>query len=106
MIARSPTQPIRSRKQSRPKMALAVLSALLATQVLIADARADSPSNLMLADNPHRPSYSRSSAQARNVKSYATSTDQQTRGCWERRRRGGRWKRTNVCFLEGKNVGP
>ena len=104
MTAGRPTKPIRTNGFQQPKGRVfpMVFSALLATQVFIEDARADSSPNLL----PHSPSYSLSSAQTSKRKSRASSTGQQTRGCWEMRRRGGRWKRTNVCFLEGKKVGP
>jgi hypothetical protein len=94
-----------SKKFQQPKrtVSLMLLSALLATQMLVADVRAESSPSLVLAVNLHSPEHSLSATQVDNKKSRASSADRQNRGCWETRLRAGRWKRTNVCFLEGKN---
>jgi len=94
MTPSSAAQPI-SQQSHRPKREVpsVVLSALLATQVLIADARAEpSPSDLPAA----------ASERVDKKKTRALSTDRQSGGCWERRLVAGRWKRTNVCFT-GRN---
>jgi len=81
-----------------------LLSALLATQILIADARAGSSPSLMLAANLNSPisSFGATPKKERVKKEKSNNSNADRRSCWEYQLKAGRWKRTNVCFSGGR----
>jgi hypothetical protein len=101
------TQQIKPRKQfQRPKGGAAsmVLSALLATQMFIADAHAESTPSVMVAANLKSPTYSPGAAQKNQQVDKQKSSDMtaERKSCWQYQLKAGRWKRTNVCFSKGR----
>jgi hypothetical protein len=81
-----------------------LLSALLATQILIEDARAESSPSLMLAANLSSPTSSLGGTpkKERVNKEKSRSTTANRGSCWQYKYKQGRWKRTNVCFSGGR----
>jgi hypothetical protein len=80
-----------------------VLSALLATQLFIADAHAKSSPSLMLAANLNGPTSSLGATPKKWVKKEkGRNVTADRRSCWQYQYKQGRWKRTNVCFSKGR----
>jgi hypothetical protein len=102
MTADSPTKPIRTDGYQQPKSRVfpMVLSALLATQVFIEDARAETSPRVMLAANLNSspPSLGATPKKERLKKERSSNSNAAGRSCWQYKYRQGRWKRTNVCF--------
>ena len=77
-----------------------LLSALLATQILAADARAELSPSLMLAADLSSPTSAlgKTPKKERVNKERNRSMAADRGSCWQYKYKQGRWKRTNVCF--------
>lgn len=106
MTADSPTKPIRTDGYQQPKSRVfpMVLSALLATQVFIEDARAETSPRVMLAANLNSSTSSLGATPKKEwvKKEKSSNSNADRRSCWEYQLKAGRWKRTNVCFTGRK----
>jgi len=106
MTAGSPTKPIRTDGFQQPKSRVfpMVLSALLATQVFIEDARAELSPRVMLAANLNSSTSSLGATPKKEwvKKEKSNNSNADRRSCWEYQLKAGRWKRTNVCFTGRK----
>ena len=78
----------------------AMTAALLGAPTLVSDARAASSQTAAQLEPANWFGGSRKAKKSSNVKSSDANAGR--RSCWEYRRHGGRYKRVNVCFLEGK----
>jgi hypothetical protein len=89
----NPTRPIRLRERcQRPIKGLSsiVLSALLATQILIANAHAEPSPSAMTAASPKKDRVDKE-------KSRNSNAGRHNLGCWQYKLKAGLWKRTYVC---------
>jgi hypothetical protein len=105
MTAGSQNTPIRTKRCQQPKRGVSsvVLLALLAIQMLIADAHAESSPSFVPAANLNRPTSSlgKTPKKERVNKERSRSTTADRGSCWHFKYKQGRWKRTNVCFSAG-----
>jgi hypothetical protein len=103
MTKRRPTAPVSTTrfKPLRGVVLAAMTAALLGAPDLVSDARAAASQTAAAQLEPANwLGAGRKAKKSSNVKSSDAKADR--RSCWEYRRHGGRWKRVNVCFLEGR----
>lgn len=78
----------------------AMTAALLGAPTLVSDAHAAPSQTAAQLETANWLGANRKSKKTSDVKSSDANAGR--RSCWEYRRHGGRWKRVNVCFLEGR----
>lgn len=103
MTTYRPTTPVSARRLQplRGVVLAAMTAALLGAPAFVPEARAASSQTAAAQLEPANWfGAKRKSKKTSNVKSSDANAGRGS--CWEYRRHGGRWKRVNVCFLEGK----
>lgn len=103
MTTNRPTTPVSPRRFQplRGAILVAMTAALLGAPALVSEARAASSQTAAAQLEPANWfGANRKAKKSSNVRSSDANAGR--RSCWEYRRHGGRWKRVNVCFLEGK----